>query len=84
MKTNEISSRSPKNRYFADITLLNKCYAGGGNTNSIGASTLDECRRMADAEVARLGDDTRASVVIRENIAEYPAFDWRESERYSI
>lgn len=86
MKTNEISFRSPKNQFFADIKIKTECFSGGANTTMVGAETLDGCRQFAEAYLKQCfgGRVPAAYVEIRENKATYPAFDWVKVDSYEI
>ena len=80
----EITRHSPKNRYFADIHFTPAL--DFGSVISIGAEDIETLRNLAREEAARQinGKEIAARIRIRENIATYPAFNWREVEIFSI
>lgn len=84
MKTNEISQKSPKNKYFAEVTYSTPL-EGIGSCSRVGAMELGGLKN----EVARLfGENARkaggAHVVIKENKKEYPCFEWETKEAYNL
>lgn len=84
MKTNNISMRSPKNKYFAEVTY-NTPLDGIGSCSSVGAMEFGELK----SEVSRLFVENArkaggAHVVIKENIKEYPCFEWETKEAYNL
>lgn len=86
MKPNEISFKSPKNKFFADIKIKAECFSGGANTTTVGAETLDGCRQFAECYLKQCfgGRVPAAYVEIRENKAAYPQFEWVKVDGYDI
>lgn len=76
MKTKEISSHSPKNKFRCEIAY-NKSLKDVGSVESFGAMTLEEIESGIKYREHNIKSGKGARVVIRENKEEYPYFDWR-------
>lgn len=77
----EISPRSPRNHYRAEITY--DAHQGAASSmTSVMADTEEDVVALAEAEVARIRQQGLAVktspiyVNIKHNKADYPAFDW--------
>lgn len=81
---NQITTKSPKNRFFADITYR-KPLSEIGSASSTGAMTIDEVKMQCVFYIDQakaLGVDSR--VTIRENKKTYPEFEWVNIESYNV
>lgn len=73
-----MSTKSPKNKYVANITFAT--YVEGiGQSVTVGAMSIQEVKDLAE-EFKRFSPN----VVIRENKKEYPEFDWVVIEEYNL
>lgn len=81
MKT--FSSKSPKNTYFAEINFA-KPIAGLGSVISTSAMTLDAVKDQAERAYSDANTKVPAHVVVRENKATYPKFEWVVIKEYDI
>lgn len=75
---NTMSSHSPKARFRA-VVNFNKPVEALGSSVTYKSDRIEHLRQLV-----YLCGYQDASVVIYENVAEYPAFDWKEIERYAI
>lgn len=69
--------RSPKDKFSASITF-NKYVEGIGQSATVSGNTMEEVEHLA-ASYKQQG-----RVVIRENKAEYPRFDWVTIKEYNL
>lgn len=70
------TSKSPKNRFFADIHY-SKALSNIGSQSMTGAMTIEDAKHQAvfyTDQAKRLGIDSTVS--IRENLKQYPYFEW--------
>lgn len=73
-----MSTRSPKNKYIASITFA--MYVEGiGQAVTVGGMSLQEVKDLA-LEYKKF----QPNVVIKENKAGYPKFDWVVIEEYNL
>ncbi len=80
-----ISSRSPKNIYRAVINYFPAL--DFGSVESVGAMTLESLKALTSERVKlreSSGYKGKAVVVISENKASYPSFDWVEVESWTV
>ena len=84
MKTKEITARSPKNKFVAQV-CFNNALPEVGSVSSIGAMTLEDVKANVHSFC---GDNIKAAsgatVIVRENKKEYPLFEWVEVETYKL
>lgn len=73
---------SPKNRFYAEMTF-GRALENIGSVVSAGGMTLEEVKHNLElyASYGRKAKTTM-TVVIRENKAAYPKFDWVVVERF--
>lgn len=71
-------SRSPKHKFSASITF-GKHVEGIGQSTTITADTLREIEGLA-SEYRKFN----SHILIKENKAEYPKFDWVEVKEYNL
>lgn len=78
----DISSRSPKNKYFAEV-YYNEALKNIGSVSSLGGMDIDDLKNSIPYY---LGDNIKkakgATVVIRKNRKTFPEFDWQVVETY--
>lgn len=73
-----MSTKSPKNKYVANITFAT--YVEGiGQSVTVGAMSIQEVKDLAEEFKG-----FSPNVVIRENKKEYPEFDWVVIEEYNL
>lgn len=76
--TQKVSLRSPKHKYMAGITFA--MYVEGiGQAVSVTGNSIQDVKNLA-LEYKQFNPH----IVIRENKAEYPKFDWVIVEEYNI
>jgi hypothetical protein len=73
-----MSIHSPKARFRA-VVNFNKPVEALGSSVTYKSDRIEHLRQLV-----YLCGYRDATVVIYENMAEYPAFDWKEIERYAI
>lgn len=73
-----MSIHSPKARFRA-VVNFNKPVEALGSFVSLKSNSVENLHRLIS-----LCGYRDASVAIYENMAEYPAFEWKEIERYAI
>lgn len=73
-----MSARSPKNKYIACVTF--KTYVEGiGQSVTFGGQSIEEVKAMAN--------DYKKfcpHVIVKENLSDYPKFNWIVVEEYNI
>ena len=79
-----MKTKSPKNKFFADITY-SKPLSEIGSASSTGAMTIEQVKLQAvfyTDQAKRFGIDSH--VIIRENKKTYPDFEWIKIKSYNI
>lgn len=71
--------RSPKNKFYAEA-CFDKALKEIGSVLSVTANTLEEAECLIKQECQRL--KSTAYITIRENMAVYPSFDWKEVKTF--
>lgn len=76
---------SPKNKFFAEINFT-PSIKELGSVVSLGAMTLEDVEYLATQEAQRIisNSSSKAYIVIRENMAAYPKFDWVQVKKYTV
>lgn len=75
---NKTSIRSPKNKFLGTIYQTN--ISGNSDTLSISWNDLNTLKEWLKKEAK----GKEAKIIIKENKAEYPKFNWEEIENYDI
>ncbi|PJI28250.1 hypothetical protein [Prevotella intermedia] len=78
MKTNNNSAHSPKNKFYG--TIYQAGISGSGDTLSLSSNDLEALKGWLEKEAK----GKAAQIIIKENKAAYPLFDWKEIENYEI
>lgn len=80
MKTT--SFKSPKNKYRASITY-SKALTEIGSASSATANEIDDLKSYIQFYIDQAHrNNAKCTIVISENLNEYPLFNWKEIEKY--
>lgn len=77
-----MKARSPKNRFRAEVTY-SKSLSEIGSVTAVGGNTIEEAKSRLDFYVKQAKrNGAKCHVVISENLATYPKFNWVKIEEY--
>lgn len=80
------SVKSPKNRYHVEI-YFRPAIKELGSVVSLGAMTIEDARALGIQEAKRIllnSPECKADILIKENRAIYPKFDWHDVEKFNV
>lgn len=77
-----MTAKSPKNRFRVEITY-SKAISEIGSVSSVSGSTIEEVKNRLDFYINQAErNGAKCHVVITENLATYPEFNWVKIESY--